>query len=187
MNNDFKQEIVDHALRNAENLSMAIQIHNAFEDIKKQLFKTFAESLVSSLQTKLLEKNGWEINAEKLIKKSIIDPALFIINRSWSEGLRIGFQAESLNARDIVFIVEENVSKKLSEIKKNEIKVELEKKSVTPKGAGQNTIWFRGVQSDLMNWDNEVSLLKIQNGEALNYFTEELVFIAKTVDSICNR
>lgn len=185
MNNDFKQEIINHALCSAENLSMAINIASAVEDIKKQLIKKFAESLLTNLQTGLPKENGWEIDAEGLIETPFAKHSgLFVKNKNWQEGLGIVLEAQNTNYHSFLFMVYSE--KTLSEDKKNKIKAELENKnSVSKNSTWPNTIWCRNLQSDLMNWDNEAALLKIYNGDALDYVVNELVSIAGIVNLNC--
>ena len=188
MSNDFKEEIIDHALLNAENFSMAINIAKAFDDIRKRVITKFAQSLLTSLQTNLPCEDGWIINTDDLINSPFNKySGLCVENTNWPEGLGLCIEAQGGNSRSFAFIVYGNESIKLSEEKKSEIKAELEKRGVTPKSKGPNTIWYRMVHPDLENWDNEVALLKIHNGGALEYFTEELVSIAKILNSICNK
>jgi hypothetical protein len=111
---------------------------------------------------------------------------LFIKNKNWAGDLRIGIDAQSSYARSIIFVIYENELKKLSGEKRNEIKNKLENIRGKSRSGGPNTIWYRLAESNLTHWDNEIALLKLQNGEAADYFTKELVDIAKLVDSIFN-
>lgn len=185
MNNDFNQEIVDHAILNVENLSLAIKIHNAYEEIKKRLIKNFTQSLLVSLQEKLPEEE-WEINIQTLIDKpAAASSGLFINRRNWPKGLEVGIEAGLDNARLFSFVVFGKESESLSKDQINEIKVQINNKIGSELiTTNQEVIWQRHVRADLKNWDNEVALLKLKNGEALGYFTNELISIVNVVDAI---
>lgn len=185
MNNDFNQEIVEHALLNVENLSLAINVHDAYEDIKQRLIKNFTQSLLVSLQEKLPEEE-WEINIQTLIDKPAAASSGLFINRiNCHKGLEVGIEAGLDNARLFSFVVFGKESESLSKDQINEIKVQLNNKIgselITKE---QEVIWQRHVRADLKNWDNEVALLKLKNGEALDYFSNELNSIVNVVDAI---
>lgn len=185
MNNDFNKEIVDHALQSDENLSLAIKIHNAYEDIKMQLIKNFTVTLLISLQKELPEEE-WEINIQTLIDKPAAASSGLFINRiNYNKGLEVGIEAGLDNARLFSFVVFGKESESLSKDQINEIKVQLNNKIGSELITNeQEVIWQRHVRADLKNWDNEVALLKLKNGDALDYFSNELISIVKVVDAI---
>lgn len=191
MSNDFKKEIVDHALQSVGNLELAIKVATAFEDIKKQLIKNFAELLADTLLVRLQENlpgNEWIIISNTLATKPFDECSCLIIkNKNWPESLEVGIEAGRKNSKFFAFCIFGKESAILTKDKLNQIKTKLQNEIGAERiSESQDIVWQRMVGADLKDWDNEEALLKLKNGEALSYFIGELVSISNIVNSICN-
>lgn len=182
MIDEMQQEIVNYALIDENSLSTAIKVHAAFEKIKGIIIKNFSDLLLNCLREQL-SAESWRIDFDLLDQQLTNNSGMGISNNIWPKGLEIGIEAQNNSG---CFVFAAWVPEDLDPKKKDKIKSELNKISDAKQKSG--VFWYKNVIEKYKNLNTEaalVDLYKGQKGEALAYFTQELVSIAKAVDSAC--
>lgn len=183
MINEIHQEIVNYALLDEKTLSNAIKVHMAFEEIKGKVVKNFSDVLLKNLRD-ALPMESWKIDFDLIDQPLSKNSGMSIRNNFWPEGLEVGIESQN-NTGDFIFAVW--VPESISQQKKEKIKSGLNEISEAKQKA--DVFWSKNIVEKYKNLNTEAALVdfyKGKNGEALEYFTQELVSIAKAVDKNCN-
>jgi hypothetical protein len=181
MNDEFGKLIIDYATKNATNLAMSIRVSQVFDDIKRKVITTFLSGLIKELQGRY-KPDSWKI-------KSDPDPletyaGLTIRNEKWV-GHLVGIEAGSPGARNLIIGVCKSQKTKSTV---PGLKAALDKNI----GYGKQSDWWewwRNLDKPYNNWDNEESLCKLFDGDAVDDFLAKsaLLEIVKISDGILSR
>lgn len=172
LSSEERKIIVDHALQNEESLSIALDIVNSFDEIRKRVIGTFLMKLEELLKSNL--QNGWTIRMD--IKENPFEryTGVQLSKGLWSGKYEIGFQAGKYGAKDFYI----GVSKV---VEKHPHIARLYEELNTNFGQGSTEpwwVWWRSLDYPYLDWDNADTLLKMFRGEAADYFYRQLLKLA---------
>ena len=173
-----KDVILEHALRDEENLEIALKISAAYPDLCSLVIADF----VKSIETKLASQLGsrWKVwvgdvstfawQYAKFLKAAFLpDPGQFTVELSGDE---TGYPKK-------VFLAVHSAS---ASVRREPIKAIIDDLYATGKPTDYS-LWYRYIDKAYSNWGSEDStLLLYRKGEAVDYFVGHLERLARAVE-----
>jgi hypothetical protein len=169
--------ILEHALRDAENLEIAVKIGAAYHDLCLRVIGRFLEAVVRDLAPRLGEKWKFAIQHDGMN-----------LAGTWGEFLRADYLGHpggfhlvvggDAYPKTVWFGARATSGSEL----RDHVRTVLQRE-YAPGKAGDPSFWWRYVDKAYSGWGGEEGTLTLyRQGEALNYFVSHLEQLARAVE-----
>ena len=182
MSSSSEREIIlEHALKNQENLKIALDVGFAFNDLRKEIIVDFLDGLRNFVLGKLGDHDDslWHVNDDSLYRFPLKNNYYFSFEKkSWGERHGVGLQLHKNEA--FIGVWRPDGVPKIDLLKQT-----LDKK-IKPGGHDKWYEWYCYLEDPYRNWGATDGFirLKFPNGKAVKHIGQELVQVIKAAAPI---
>ena len=180
--------ILEHALRNQENLETTLDIGFAFSELRKRIIVGFLDKLKGFVLEKLgdPDKSKWKVNddSDDSLRNCPLEQykAFSFGKKSWKNH---GVALESQKDGNVIIDVWRKPSVPRFQ-PEDLLRKELNHSVRQGQGAPSNKYWewYHYLDDPYRNWNTKETLIKLYNGEAVEKLGQDLVRIIEVAEPI---
>jgi hypothetical protein len=173
--------VLEHALRDEENLRAFFVVVSAFDAVAGRILADFTRVLVERLRQEL--GAGWQVESDAESEKVWIRKADWPVGPTPQESLRVAL-AHDQALPCVVYFTARQARKVPDDTKAQRIAKALDADCGLGKRNGEWWPYWYRYEDDRADWRSTKVLLELwQKGEAVEHFANRLVRMAKAVES----
>ena len=186
---EIEKIILEHALKDQENLATTLDIGFAFPELRKRIIVGFLDKLERFVLENLgdLDATEWKVSGN--LRCSPLERYAFFSfgKEKWENQYGVGLQPQEANAGHVIIGVWRQYDDKTKEGAPRFQPEDLLYKKLNKIRQGKYNNyweWYHDLDTPYRNWNRKEALIKLHNGEAVKYLGQYLVEIIKVAEQV---
>ncbi|MCY4614658.1 MAG: PD-(D/E)XK nuclease family protein [Nitrospira sp.] len=178
MSNSSERDIIlKHVLSNSENLETTLDIGFAFNELRKRIIVGFLDKLEEFILDRLADASEWKID-RSLVDSPLTTYSWFGFKKSaWNDKYGVALEPQSANAGDVIIGIWRQYDEKTGTGVRRIDPLFQELNNIRNGRHSDWWEWHHFLEDDYTDWNTKEALIKLHNGEAVEYIGKKFVEI----------